>query len=200
MRNNNNNSLLTIAASALTDLPAPDDAVSEDTSSPAVPLVREDAEALVRAYRLNGYRRARLDPLLLREVEPIGELDPNDGAFANESGNYSYSNGLDTDDVPIELHQLLEDLENTYCGPIGVDCTHLRDASRRSWLWRRMESDMRGQFRPEAERRETLKRLIQAESWEHYLSQAHGHRKRFSSGRLRVCTASIPWCSKLDCR
>jgi 2-oxoglutarate dehydrogenase E1 component len=189
MRNHNTNSLMTIASSALTDLPNQDEAVSEDTSSPAVPLVRGDAEALVRAYRLNGYRRAQLDPLLLREAEPIGELDPSDGAFASESGNYSYSKGDGADDVPIELQQLVQDLENTYCGPIGVDCTHLRDASRRSWLWRRMESEMSHRSRPEAERRGTLKRLIEAESWEHYLTQAHGHKKRFS---LEGCESLLP--------
>src|SRR6202521_4441166 len=122
MRNDSNSNLLTIAGSARSDLPAQDQVVSEEISPPVLPLGRGDAEALVRAYRLNGYRKAQLDPLLLREVETIGELDPNNGAFANESGNYSYSKGIGTDDVPVELEQLLLDLENTYCGPIAADC------------------------------------------------------------------------------
>jgi 2-oxoglutarate dehydrogenase E1 component len=189
MRNNTNSTLLTLAGSALSDLPTQDQVASKEIPPALVPLGRAEAEALVRAYRLNGYRRAQLDPLLLREVETIGELDPNNGAFANESGNYSYSKGIGTDDVPVELEQLLLDLENTYCGPIGVDCTHVRDASRRSWLWRRMESDMSAASRPEGQRRETLNRLIQAETWEHYLAHAHGHRKRFS---LEGCESLLP--------
>jgi 2-oxoglutarate dehydrogenase E1 component len=76
----------------------------------------EALSALIEAYRLRGYLKARLDPLGLARAPDVPELAPQ-----------RYGLSKDADAVVARL-------EAAYCGAIGWDIGHIHDSARRQWL------------------------------------------------------------------
>ena len=92
-------------------------------------------QSLVAAYRQLGSRQAMLDPLNWSPTPPMPELTP---------GFY----GLSPDDLDLQfssadsyfweadsssLRELIEALDDTYCGTLGTEYGHLADAAQRQW-------------------------------------------------------------------
>ncbi len=71
--------------------------------------------ALVQSYRRYGYLAARLDPLELAPVVTPAALLPGPYGIAADSA-------------------LVLRLRSAYCGSIGWDFSHIRDAARQTWL------------------------------------------------------------------
>jgi len=63
------------------------------------------------------------------------------------------------------LRQILDVLKQTYCQNIGVEYRHIQDSGEKAWLQDRLEP-AEGRAPLEAKiRRQTLQRLIAAETW-----------------------------------
>ncbi|MES9942040.1 MAG: 2-oxoglutarate dehydrogenase E1 component [Candidatus Thiodiazotropha sp. 6PLUC1] len=149
---------------------------------PQVPTIHSGLDRLFMAYRLAGHLYADLDPLDLLERQRPKELDP------------AYY-GLDDEDlrqqvnvVSIEAEQTLtgkevvEILEQVYCGSVASEYLHISAADERRWIERRLEST-RGDWAAQNSRREridTLRDLTAAEGLEHYLHRRYVGQKRFS--------------------
>src|SRR5690606_2393188 len=87
------------------------------------------------------------------------------------------------------LRQIIEKLERTYCGSIGVECSHILDAEERGWIQRFVEGS---ESRPKLERGERahiLRQLLQAEIFERFLGKRYPGDKRFS---LEGSESAIP--------
>src|SRR5689334_3785464 len=110
------------------------------------PLALLDAEQaggriyeLINAYRTRGHLYANLDPLAMAPT-PATEL---------ELAKYGFSdNDLDAVFPTINLkglgeratlREIVAHLQQTYCGSIGVEFTHIESAEQRIWLRERME-------------------------------------------------------------
>ncbi len=93
---------------------------------------------LIHAYRARGHRIAQFDPLGAHSTY-FPELDPAHYGFGNEHLDELFIAG----DLPggsvQTLRQILSRLSKTYCGPIGVEFTHVQDPARRTWLREQME-------------------------------------------------------------
>src|SRR5690606_28591361 len=95
---------------------------------------------LIDAYRSWGHLAARLDPLgSLRPRPP--ELRPSyhgltEGDLRRPVGTLP---GL-TVDPGTTVGQLVERLESIYCGPVGLEYTHVVDGAARHWLQDRFEN------------------------------------------------------------
>src|SRR5207249_9916136 len=64
------------------------------------------------------------------------------------------------------LREILHQLHNTYCGPIGVEFMHIDDPGIRDWLQRRIEpTQNRSEFNRDEQVR-ILTRLIEAHTFE----------------------------------
>jgi len=87
----------------------------------------------------------------------------------------------------LELREILDTLQRTYCWHVGVEYMHIQDAESRHWLQERLER------RPIPFEREEqlriLRRLNDAEAFETFLHTNYVGQKRFS---LEGCETLVP--------
>ena len=134
---------------------------------------------LIHAYRARGHRVAQSDPLGGQSTY-FPELDPAHYGFGNENLDEPYVAG----DLPggsvQTLRQILTRLGKTYCGPIGVEFTHVQDPGRKAWLRELMEESQNHPNLDDDERRVILKKLAAAELFCNFLHTKFLGQKRFS--------------------
>ncbi len=134
---------------------------------------------LIRAYRVRGHLRAKLDPLGLQEREEHSELDPNSYGFQDKDLDrpifINYVLGLEQ----ATMREIMRVLEKTYCGSIGVEFMHIQDPDEKSWIQERIE---RIRNQPEFTvmgKKAILNRLIETEGFEKFLDKKFTGTKRF---------------------
>ena len=156
----------------------PSEASAAPAASPSSsPRLRPGIAALIDAFRQQGHRHARLDPL---------------GDGSGESGVTEALSllrfGLAPDDAVADdgaavlgvtdagaLHGRLGAL---YCGSLTLDLSAVRDESRRAWWSGRFESEDAPLSTDAASA--LLRRLARVEGWERHLAKRFPHGKRFS--------------------
>jgi len=134
---------------------------------------------MIRAYRVRGHLSADLDPLKLTKREAHPELQPQTYGFTPADLDrpifLDYVLGLETGTI----RQIVDILQQTYCGRIGIEFMHISDPEQKSWLQQRMEGEeKRVSFTPEG-KRAILNKLIEAESFENFLNVKYVGTKRF---------------------
>jgi 2-oxoglutarate dehydrogenase E1 component len=124
---------------------------------------------LIRAYQVNGHHAAKLDPLNLYAREsfpnhPINTGDIIDGLpsyltpshhgfdpqkdmdrtlnfrGAHSGENKGYLEELATMKQKVTLRMVLNQLQTTYCGTLGVEYMHINDPERCNWIRERVEN------------------------------------------------------------
>src|SRR3546814_8904651 len=94
---------------------------------------------LIRAYRIRGHLKAKLDPLGLEAPTPHPELDPETYGFTDADWDrpifINHVLGLET----ATLREIMDLLEATYCGSIGVEFMHIQDPAQKAWIQERIE-------------------------------------------------------------
>jgi 2-oxoglutarate dehydrogenase E1 component len=138
-------------------------------------------DALVAAYRANGWRAATLDPLGGNGVEhaAIAELEADIYGLPGD-GSVSYRIELGGQTQVLSLPELKTRLRSSYCGSIALDCAHIRSDDQRRWLYAHIESI--GASEPPAahDALGVLELLVLAETFEHYQRAAYPRHKQFS--------------------
>lgn len=135
---------------------------------------------LVQHYRRGGHLKAKTDPLGLAVPPSLEHLDlqfhgltPADLDAVFSTGDLFF--GKDT----ATLKEIIEELENTYCGAVGSEFTHITELKEMKWLQQRMESARgRPSYSPET-KRGILERLTAAEGLEKHLDSKYPGTKRF---------------------
>ena len=144
---------------------------------------------LIRAYRIRGHLKARLDPLDLVEPEPHPELDPAHYGF----GPNDLDRPIFIDNVlgreRATLREIMQILHDTYCGSIGVEFMHMQDPDQKLWIQKRIEQAGNQTDFTVLGRRTILERLTEAECFEKFLAVKYVGTKRFG---LDGCEAVIP--------
>ncbi len=134
---------------------------------------------LIHSYRARGHRIAQSDPLGGQSTY-FPELDPAHYGFGNENLDEPFIAG----DLPggsvQTLRQILTRLGKTYCGPIGVEYTHVQDPGRKAWLRELMEENQNHPNLDDGERRRILEKLAAAELFESFIHTKFLGQKRFS--------------------
>ncbi len=145
--------------------------------------LQESATRLVFAYRERGHLGAKINPLtqgvsalptwpnLNPQVLGIGSNDLSaEVQCAGFAGKHS-----------MPLGELIESLQQTYCGSIGFELGHVFEAEERDWLQRKVEQDFvaRGWFSTE-DKKIFFRRLHEAEAMESELHRRYVGSKRFS--------------------
>jgi 2-oxoglutarate dehydrogenase E1 component len=138
---------------------------------------------LIAAYRSRGHLFAQINPILTRpDYKPdlnleqfgLGEADL-DTAF--QAGAEL---GLGAAGSRVTLRQIIEHLKQTYCGPIGVEYLYIRNPPIIKWLQARMEpTRFTAEFKPE-EKKQILRKLGQASTFEGFIHRKFVGQKRFS--------------------
>lgn len=155
----------------------PSDASASPAASPSSsPRLRPGIAALIDAFRRQGHRHARLDPLAgPPTASDAGAFDlsrfdlADDDAVAEAGGSVL---GV------ADARALRQRLSALYCGALTLDLSAVRDESRRSWWSARFESDDAPLSADAA--RALLRRLARVEGWERHLANRFPHGKRFS--------------------
>ena len=87
------------------------------------------------------------------------------------------------------LREILALLRRTYCGAVGVQYMHIADPDEKAWIQQRIEGrDKEISFTPEG-KIAILKKLIEAEGFEHFLARRFPGTKRFG---LDGAEAAVP--------
>ena len=143
--------------------------------------VRDSIRALmlIRAYRVRGHLLATLDPLGLEKPRLNPELDPGTYGFTEADWDRPiYIDHVLGLTYPT-LRQIMDRLQATYCGHIGVEFMHIQEPDQKAWIQERIENiDNQTDF-TETGKRFILQRLTAAEGFEHFLQLKYTGTKRF---------------------
>jgi 2-oxoglutarate dehydrogenase E1 component len=164
--------------------------------SAAPPAAQRDTEAfdqaavdsiralnLIRAYRVRGHLEADLDPLGLEKRAHHPELDYRSYGFTEpDLDREIFINSL-LGRERASLREIIAILRETYCGRIGVEYMHIQVPAERLWIQQKFEhraSSPGG--RPSltnAAKKEVLRVLTAAETFERFLDRRYTGTKRF---------------------
>jgi len=147
--------------------------------------VSSSVSYLIRAFQVRGHQIAKTDPLGLKVMSDIPELDYRSYGFSESdldkpvdiasvptvSGLASQSNGVTT------LRDLIDILEKTYCGSIGAEYMHIQDRDKCNWLRSRLEINPKE--RTKEQRYQILERLAFSERFEAFVANKWNTAKRF---------------------
>jgi 2-oxoglutarate dehydrogenase E1 component len=111
------------------------------TSEASLRLARlqERVDQLIRNYRVRGHIVASFDPLG-RIPERPRELEPDYYDFAEADLDCAFSTRIFRGSNSQTLRSIIQRLEDTYCGFVGVQFMHIDDLKARDWLQRRWEN------------------------------------------------------------
>ena len=134
---------------------------------------------LINAYRERGHLFSKTNPLReRRKWEPT--LDLENFGLNRSDLDKTFNAGAEIGMGPASLKDIIQQLEETYCGHIGAEFMHIREPRRREWIQTRVEKTRN---RPELsvdEKRHFLEKLNQATVFENFLHTKYIGQKRFS--------------------
>ena len=137
---------------------------------------------LIQVYSLRGHQIADLDPLGLwkRSTPAVLKLDFL-GIEEADLDDEFFTGGLaGSGHERMKLRDILDLLEQVYCGRIAIEFAHISRARERLWLRQRFEEDRAGSGLSREGRRLVYASLNRAEGLERYLNTKFVGQKRFS--------------------
>lgn len=141
---------------------------------------------LIRAYRAIGHYVANLDPLHLRKAADIAELNHTTYGFTDaELDTEIYVHGVLGLDKA-SLRHIIDVCQQTYCGNIGVEFTHMMDPEEKSWIQQRIEEERNSSDFTQKGKITILERLIEGTAFEQFLDKKYRGTKRFGLDGLEV--------------
>ncbi len=134
---------------------------------------------MIRVYRVRGHLIASLDPLGLHGERYHPELDYHEYGFTESDLHreifIDHVLGMET----ATLQQILDAVQTTYCGHVGVEFMHIQDPEQKAWIQRRIESVRNRTEFSTADRCAILEQLTEAEEFERFLHTKYLGTKRF---------------------
>ena len=138
-------------------------------------------EKLIQAYRSHGHLQAKLNPL--GDNRPnVSSLDIQQYGFthADLDTEFEIPGFLGTTQAKLPLKTLIEQLQSTYCGSIGIEYMHISNPDETRWLQQRLETSHAKPAYDSERKQEILTQLIAAEGLEKFLGSKFVGQKRFS--------------------
>src|SRR5712675_1144837 len=157
-------------------------AASEPIDGTAVQQAAVDsirALNLIRSYRVRGHLEADLDPLHLEQRRPHNELDYHTWGFteADLDREIFINNLLGRERAT--LREIIRILRETYCGRIGIEYMHIQVLAERQWIQQKFEHLHDRPQLTNAAKKEVLRVLTTAETFERFLDRRYTGTKRF---------------------
>jgi 2-oxoglutarate dehydrogenase E1 component len=135
-------------------------------------------DSLIYHYRDIGHLAAKLDPLGTDRPRPE-KLSLAAFGLSESQLDDRFDPGVLQIDQPATLRSIVQLLEETYCGTIGVEYMHIQDTEKRRWLQQRMESVRNHPPRARESKLRLLDRLVEADAFESFLRTRYVGKKRF---------------------
>src|SRR5712691_3026445 len=137
------------------------------------------AVQLIRAYRVRGHLEADLDPLRLEERPSQPELDYRTYGFTeNDLDREIYINQLFGQERAT-LRDIVAILRQIYCGRVGIEYMHIQVLEERQWIQQKFEHPEARPNLTNAAKKEILRVLTVAETFERFLDRRYTGTKRF---------------------
>jgi 2-oxoglutarate dehydrogenase E1 component len=134
---------------------------------------------LIRAYRVRGHLEADLDPLGLEKRGPYPETNYRSYGFTEADLDHEiYINNLFGRERA-SLREIITILRETYCGTIGVEYMHIQEPAERAWIQEKFEQRQRHSGLSAQIKKEILRVLTTAETFERFLHRRYTGTKRF---------------------
>ncbi|MBO0738963.1 MAG: 2-oxoglutarate dehydrogenase E1 component, partial [Alphaproteobacteria bacterium] len=134
---------------------------------------------LIRSYRVRGHLEADLDPLGLDRRGHHPELDYRSYGFTERDlGREIFTNNL-LGRERATLREIIAALRETYCGKIGVEYMHIQYPAEKAWIQERFEKRQNRPALSAAIKKEILRTLTVAETFERFLDRRYTGTKRF---------------------
>ncbi len=134
---------------------------------------------LIRAYRVRGHLEADLDPLGLEKRGPFPELDYRSYGFTETDLDREILIGNLLGRERATLREIIAILRQTYCGKIGVEYMHIQVPEERAWIQEKFERPQSRPAHSAAVKKEILRTLTRAETFERFLDRRYTGTKRF---------------------
>jgi len=135
---------------------------------------------LISSYRTRGHQRASLDPLGLMVREDVPDLHLSYHGLTPADLDTTFQTGaLFIGKEEATLNEIIQALEQTYCGHLGPEFMHITSLSEKQWLQQRFESVRSRPLYGDRDRLDVLMRLTAAEGLEKHLDSKFPGTKRF---------------------
>ncbi len=134
---------------------------------------------LINLYRVRGHLIADLDPLGSK-TQYHAELDPSSYNLTIWDLDRHFITGGFGNLNTATLREILNMLEKTYCNKIGVEYMHIQNPAEKAWLQNKIEPVKNTPSFDKQIKKNILKKLIAAESFEHFIHSKFVGHKRFS--------------------
>ncbi len=135
---------------------------------------------LISSYRFRGHQKAQLDPLDLMERERVPDLELGFHGLTEADLDTVFNTGnlfIGKEEAP--LRDIVDALEQTYCGHVGPEIMHITNLAEKQWLQQRLESVRSKPDFSNEQRLAVLDRLTAAEGLERHLDSKYPGTKRF---------------------
>ena len=140
------------------------------------------ALSLIRAYQTRGHLLCDLDPLGLAEKQYHPDLDPKTYGFSDADFDRVISLGKMAMGLEsATLRQIMAQLQETYCGKIGVEYMHIQDTAQRDWMMKYVEQSRNHPSFSPAEKKDLLQQLTRADGFEIFAQTKYASIKRFGA-------------------
>ncbi|MFA5632044.1 MAG: 2-oxoglutarate dehydrogenase E1 component [Porticoccaceae bacterium] len=137
-------------------------------------------QSLISSYRNRGHQKANLDPLGLWQRAQAPDLElPFHGFTESDLDTTFQASTLYIGKQEATLREIVEALEETYCGSVGAEFMHVTSFEEAQWLRQRFESVRSKPTFSAEDRLHVLQRLTAAEGLEKHLDSKFPGTKRF---------------------
>ncbi|MEJ5993322.1 2-oxoglutarate dehydrogenase E1 component [Pedobacter sp. Du54] len=134
---------------------------------------------LINGYRQRGHLFTKTNPVRERRKHLPTLVIENFG-LAQADLNTVFNSSIELGIGPAKLADIVAFLEQTYCGPIGVEYKYVRTPEILKWLESKMESERNTPKLSIDEKKRILSKLNEAVSFESFLGTKFLGQKRFS--------------------
>lgn len=135
---------------------------------------------LIHQYRVSGHLQATCDPLDLYPRPPVPDLDLTYYGLSDLDMDTVFDTGTLFGEERLPLRKILGILNETYCGNVGSEYSHIVDIGINSWIASRLESTRAKQSFTDEKKLHILKMLTAAEGIEKHMHRQYVGQKRFS--------------------
>ena len=142
-------------------------------------LKQSHVHYLIAAYRAIGHLQAHLDPLS-GPPAPLPKLALGQFQLSDADLDTAFDVGTYLGGGQKKLRDVLDSLQGTYCGHVGVEYVHIQDQDCRLWLQERIESTKLQPAFTQPQKVRILRRVHKAELFEKFLHTKYVGQKRFS--------------------
>ncbi|HPN38355.1 MAG TPA: 2-oxo acid dehydrogenase subunit E2, partial [Melioribacteraceae bacterium] len=147
---------------------------------------------LINMYRVRGHLIANLNPLKYSPTY-TAELDPEFYGFTI----WDYDRYFLTDNIfnleSATLREVLSLLQKTYCEKIGIEYMHIQNPIEKTWIQAKTEPFRSTPTLNNEEKIQILKKLSEAELFEHFLHTKFIGHKRFSLEGSETVIAALDY-------